>query len=111
MTGFSTTEPPRDLGHGVIFPLSQLAQEHEGDAAVFAVQIPILPQMGVLLQGSPGRLVKDGEPLPRQIGGDPPLRGSGAAKERRVSGCIPADIRSPFLSFRASGRCHWRGNP
>ena len=52
---------------------SEAAQEDEGHAHVLPLQIPVLPQMGILLQGPAGGLIEDGKPFPRHHSGDAPL--------------------------------------
>ena len=52
---------------------SEAAQEDEGHAHVLPLQIPVLPQMGILLQGPAGSLVEDAKPFPRHHSGDAPL--------------------------------------
>ena len=55
---------------------SQPSQEHKRHAAVFPLQVAVLPQLGILLHGTAGGVVKDGEPLPRQIGRNTALNNS-----------------------------------
>lgn len=50
-------------------------EENECHAPVLPVQIPIQPELGILLQGTAGGVVEDGEPFPRQIQRDPSLPG------------------------------------